>query len=377
MGSEIIVVIVVATALVFDFTNGFHDTANVVATSISTRAMPPRVAVGYAAILNFVGAFISLEVAATVAKDVVSVQANSVGLLAVFAGLVGAIAWNLITWYFGLPSSSSHALIGGMVGAVLVAEGPDYVFFADGILGKVIVPGIVAPILAFVVAGLAILFLYRIIGRLRPGPVTGGFRLGQVISGGMLALAHGTNDAQKTMGVITLALVANGTVSEANFHVPDWVVVTSATAIALGTYVGGWRIIKTMGSRIHKMDAAQGFAAQGAGATVILAASHVGYPLSTTQTISGAVIGSGAAKRLSAVRWGVAGNIVLAWVLTLPAAAAIGGVTFLVTRAFGTGAAGPVIVSAAILVGGAILFARRSREGAAPGVVPAPGSTSS
>jgi inorganic phosphate transporter, PiT family len=377
MGSEIIVVIVVATALIFDFTNGFHDTANVVATSISTRAMPPRVAVGYAAILNFVGAFISLEVAATVANDVVSVQTNSVGLLAVFAGLVGAIAWNLITWYFGLPSSSSHALIGGMVGAVLVAEGPDNVFFADGILGKVIVPGIVAPILAFVVGGLAILFLYRIVGRLRPGPVTGGFRLGQVISGGMLALAHGTNDAQKTMGVITLALVANGTVSEANFHVPDWVVVTSATAIALGTYVGGWRIIKTMGSRIHKMDAAQGFAAQGAGATVILAASHVGYPLSTTQTISGAVIGSGAAKRLSAVRWGVAGNIVLAWVLTLPAAAFIGGVTFLVTRAFGTGAAGPVIVSTAIVVGGAILFARRSREGAAPGVVPAPGSSSS
>ena len=371
MGSEIIVVIVVATALVFDFTNGFHDTANVVATSISTRAMPPKVAVGYAAVLNFVGAFISLEVAATVANDVVSVQSNSVGLLAVFAGLVGAIAWNLITWYFGLPSSSSHALIGGMVGAVLVAEGADNVFFADGILGKVVVPGIVAPILAFVVGGLAIVFIYGIIGRLRPGPVTGGFRLGQVISGGLLALAHGTNDAQKTMGVITLALVANGTVSEADFHVPDWVVITSATAISLGTYVGGWRIIKTMGSRIHKMDAAQGFAAQGAGATVIMAASHVGFPLSTTQTISGAVIGSGAAKRVSAVRWGVAGNIVLAWVLTLPAAAAIGAITFLVTRAFGTGALGPIVVSTAIVVGGSVLFARRSREGAAPGVVPA------
>jgi inorganic phosphate transporter, PiT family len=376
MGAEIIVVIVVATALVFDFTNGFHDTANVVATSISTRAMPPKVAVGYAAVLNFVGAFISLEVAATVAKDVVSVQANSVGLLAVFAGLIGAIAWNLITWYFGLPSSSSHALIGGMVGAVLVAEGPDYVFFAEGILGKVVVPGIVAPILAFVVGGLAIVFIYGIIGRLRPGPVTGGFRLGQVISGGLLALAHGTNDAQKTMGVITLALVANGTVSEANFHVPDWVVITSATAISLGTYVGGWRIIKTMGSRIHKMDAAQGFAAQGAGATVIMAASHVGFPLSTTQTISGAVIGSGAAKRVSAVRWGVAGNIVLAWVLTLPAAALIGGFTFIITRAFGTGALGPIVVSTAIVVGGAVLFARRSREGAAPGVVPATESSS-
>jgi PiT family inorganic phosphate transporter len=377
MGSEIIVVIVVATALIFDFTNGFHDTANVVATSISTRAMPPRVAVGYASVLNFVGAFISLEVAATVAKDVVSIQANSVGLLAVFGGLVGAIAWNLITWYFGLPSSSSHALIGGMVGAVFVAEGADNVFFQEGILGKVMIPALVAPVLAFLVGGLAILGLYRIVGRLRPGPVTGGFRLGQVISGGLLALAHGTNDAQKTMGVITLALVANGTIAEDNFHVPDWVVVTSATAIALGTYVGGWRIIKTMGSRIHKMDAAQGFAAQGAGATVILAASHVGFPLSTTHTISGAVIGSGAAKRLSAVRWGVAGNIVLAWVLTLPAAAVIGAVTFLLTRAFGTGPAGPIIVSTAILGGSAVLFARRSREGAPPGVVPAPGGSQS
>src|ERR671931_1009383 len=213
MGSEIIVVIVVATALIFDFTNGFHDTANVVATSISTRAMPPRVAVGYASILNFVGAFISLEVAATVATDVVSVNANSIGLLAVFGGLVGAIAWNLITWYFGLPSSSSHALIGGMVGAVFVAEGHEKVFFQEGILGKVMIPALVAPVVAFVVGGLAILVLYRVVGRLRPGPATGGFRFGQVISGGLLALAHGTNDAQKTMGVITLALVANGTLS--------------------------------------------------------------------------------------------------------------------------------------------------------------------
>ena len=375
MGSEIIVVIVVATALIFDFTNGFHDTANVVATSISTRAMPPRVAVGYAAILNFVGAFISLEVAATVANDVVSVQSNSVGLLAVFAGLVGAIAWNLITWYFGLPSSSSHALIGGMVGAVFVAEGADNVFFQEGILGKVMIPAIVAPTLAFIVGGLAIVMLYRIVGRLRPRPVTGGFRFGQVLSGGMLALAHGTNDAQKTMGVITLALVANGNLSADEFHVPDWVVISAATAIALGTYVGGWRIIRTMGSRIHKMDAVQGFAAQGAGSTVILAASHVGFPLSTTHTISGAVIGSGAAKRLSAVRWGVAGNIVVAWILTLPAAAVIGGLTFLITRAFGTGAVGPIVVSLSILVGTVVLLARRSREGAAPGVVPAAGSS--
>jgi inorganic phosphate transporter, PiT family len=367
MESDVIVVIVVATALAFDFTNGFHDTANVVATSISTRAMAPRVAVGYAAVLNFVGAFISLEVAATVAKDVV--DPDAIGLLAVFAGLVGAIAWNLITWYFGLPSSSSHALIGGIVGAVLVADGPDAVFFETGILGKVMIPALVAPLLAFVVAGLAILLLYRIVGPLRPAPVTRGFRAGQVISGGLLALAHGTNDAQKTMGVITLALVANGTIASDDFHVPDWVVVSAAAAIALGTYVGGWRIIKTMGSRIHKMDSAQGFAAQGSGAAVILASSHVGFPLSTTQTISGAVIGSGAAKRLSAVRWGVAGNIVVAWVLTLPGAAAIGAFTYGLTRVFGTGAAGPIVVSALILAGAALAFIRRAQQG--PPVSPA------
>jgi PiT family inorganic phosphate transporter len=363
MESDIIVVIVVATALVFDFTNGFHDTANVVATSISTRAMPPRLAVGYAAVLNFAGAFISLEVAATVANDVV--DPGSIGLLAVFGGLVGAITWNLITWYFGLPSSSSHALIGGIVGAVLVADGADAVFFEQGILGKVMIPALVAPTLAFVVGGLAILALYRIVGGLRPSPVGRLFRAGQVMSGGLLALAHGTNDAQKTMGVITLALLANGTIAQDDFHVPDWVVVAAAAAIALGTYVGGWRIIKTMGSRIHKMDSAQGFAAQGAGAAVILASSEVGFPLSTTHTISGAVIGAGAAKRLSAVRWGVAGNIVAAWVLTLPAAAAVGALTYGVTRIFGTGAAGPVIVSTLILIGAALLFTRRAQVSAA------------
>ena len=201
---------------------------------------------------------------------------------------MGAIAWNLATWYFGLPSSSSHALIGGIVGAVLVAEGPDAVFFEDGILGKVMVPALVAPLLAFAVAGLSILLLYRITGRQKPRLVVRGFRLGQVLSGGLLALAHGTNDAQKTMGVIALALVAHGTLSASDPTPPTWVVVSAAAAIALGTYVGGWRIIRTMGSRIHKMDSAQGFAAQGAGAAVILAATQGGFPLSTTHTISGA-----------------------------------------------------------------------------------------
>ena len=359
MESDLILVIVVGTALAFDFTNGFHDTANVVATSISTRAMAPRIAVLFAAILNFVGAFISLEVAATVATGIV--EADLVTPTIVFGGLMGAIAWNLITWYFGLPSSSSHALIGGVVGAAFAAEGSAAVK-GDGLIGKVAVPALVAPTLAFVVAGIAILVIYRIAGHLRPGPVNRGFRLGQVISGGMLALAHGTNDAQKTMGIITLALVTNGSLSS-DAGVPDWVVISAATAIALGTYVGGWRIIKTMGSRIHKMDTAQGFAAQGAGATVILAASHVGYPLSTTHTISGAVIGAGAAKRLSAVRWGVAGNIFLAWVLTLPAAAGIGATVYGVTRIFGTGAVGPVVVTIIALALITVAVARRIQRG--------------
>ena len=359
MGEDLILVIVVATALAFDFTNGFHDTANVVATAISTRAAPPRLAVTLAAILNFVGAFISLEVAATVANGIVN--ATVISSTMVFAGLVGAIAWNLATWYFGLPSSSSHALIGGMVGAAFAAAGADAVL-GEGILGKVLVPALIAPLLAFAVAALGILVAYRIVGSLRPGSVSRGYRAGQLVSGGLLALSHGTNDAQKTMGVITLALVAHGTIAPDNFYVPTWVVVSAATAIALGTYMGGWRIIKTMSSRIIKMDAAQGFSAQGAGAAVILASSHFGYPLSTTHVINGGIMGAGAAKRLSAVRWGVAGNIFIAWLLTLPMAAAIGALVYGITALFGSGALGPVLVSAAMLVGVLWLFARRLRE---------------
>jgi inorganic phosphate transporter, PiT family len=356
--ADLILGIVVAAALAFDFTNGFHDTANVVATSVSTRAMQPRFAVGYAAVLNFAGAFISLEVAATVAEDIV--DPLEITTTVIFAGLVGAICWNLITWYYGLPSSSSHALIGGVVGATFVAAGAGAVF-GDGILGDVLVPAVVAPLLAFVVGGLAITICYWIVGRQRPGPVTRGFRYGQVLSGGMLALAHGTNDAQKTMGVITLALIANGNLSE-SADVPTWVVIAAATAIALGTYTGGWRIIRTMGTRIIKMDAAQGFSAQGAGAAVILASSHFGFPLSTTQVIAGGVMGAGAGKRVSAVRWGVAGNIVVAWLLTLPAAAGIGGLVYLFTDLF-PGAVGPLIVSVLGVAAIAATFARRIRRG--------------
>ena len=360
MSADIILVIVVGTALAFDFTNGFHDTANVVATSISTRAASPQVAIAFAALLNFAGAFISISVAATVANDVV--DASVITPTVVFAGLIGAIAWNLITWYFGLPSSSSHALIGGVVGSAVVASGFDAVL-ADGIVGKVLIPAVVAPPLAFSVAGIGIGLVYRIVGRQRPGTVTRGFRYGQLVSGGMLALAHGTNDAQKTMGVITLALIANGTLAT-GADPPLWVIVSAATAIALGTYSGGWRIIRTTGTRIIKMDSAQGFAAQGAGAAVILASTHYGFPLSTTHVINGGVMGAGAGKRLSAVRWGVAGNIFVAWLLTLPAAAAIGGVTYAVSHIFGTGAVGPVLISATALLLIALAFVRRSRQGA-------------
>jgi inorganic phosphate transporter, PiT family len=356
---DVVLWIVVGSALAFDFTNGFHDTANAVATSISTRAMPPRVAVGLAAVLNFVGAFLSLQVAATIASGIV--DADLITPSIVFAGLIGAIAWNLATWYFGLPSSSSHALIGGVVGSAFVAEGSKAVLGA-GIVEKVVVPALVAPVLALVVCAIAISIAYRIVGHRHPGPVTRGFRLGQIISGSLFSLSHGTNDAQKTMGIIFLALVANGNLSE-SADVPTWVVLSAATAIALGTYVGGWRIIRTMGSRIIKMDPAQGFAAQGAGAAVILSASHVGFPLSTTHVISGAIMGAGAAKRVSAVRWGVAGNIVGAWVLTLPAAAAVGGLTYAVVALFGSHEAGPVVVAVLLLALLTAAFVRRLATG--------------
>lgn len=357
MPSDLLLVIVVGAALLFDFTNGFHDTANVVATSISTRALPPRLAIALAAILNFIGAFLSLKVAATIASGLV--DTGAITLQIVFAGLIGAILWNLLTWWFGLPSSSSHALIGGVVGAMLAAVGPSAVDGA-GLLGKVVLPAFVAPTLAFVVAGLSILFVYRIVGHLRPGPVSRGFRLGQVASGSLLALAHGTNDAQKTMGVITLALVAHGSLPAEDPEVPFWVVFSAATAIALGTYSGGWRIIRTMGSKIIKMDAAQGFTAQGSGAAVILAATHVGFPLSTTHVISGGVVGAGAAKRLSAVKWGVAGNMAIAWVLTIPAAGLTGAVAYGISAAAGGGTAGPIVVT--VLVLGLLGLFARSRQ---------------
>ncbi|HET6864880.1 MAG TPA: anion permease [Solirubrobacteraceae bacterium] len=353
---ETLLVVVIVTALAFDFTNGFHDTANAVAASISTRAMPPRIAVTFSAVLNFVGAFISLKVATTIASGIVSASATTTSV--VFAALLGAIAWNLVTWSLGLPSSSSHALIGGLVGAAWAAQGAGAIQ-ATGILDKVIVPAILSPTLAFVVAWVSILLTYRVVGRRRPGVVNRGFRLGQVLSSGLLSLSHGTNDGQKTMGVITLALVAAGSISSAHVYVPTWVIVASACSIAFGTYAGGWRIIKTTGMRIIKMDPSQGFAAQSAGAAAILAASHSGFPISTTHVINGGVMGAGAAKRLSAVRWGVAGNIVVAWMLTLPAAALASAGAYGLTRLLGGGMTGSLVLFVVGLLALLLIFGRR------------------
>jgi inorganic phosphate transporter, PiT family len=347
MSADVVLVIVVLIALAFDFTNGFHDTANVVATSISTGALAPRRAIALASLLNFVGAFISLKVADTVGQGFVDVDAVTVTVL--FAALAGAISWNLVSWYLGLPSSSSHALIGGLVGAVVAASGWAAVD-GNGLVTKLIVPAIIAPLLACFAAWMSVVLVFRIVAYCRPGTVGRSFRAGQIGSSSLLALAHGTNDAQKTMGVIALALVASGKISADNFHVPFWVVFASATAISLGTFSGGWRIIKTLGTRLAQIDAQQGFVAQTAGAAVILAASHGGYPLSTTHVITGGITGAGAGKRFSTVDWSVARQIVVAWALTLPCAALMAAFVYGILTMFGSGDAGPIVVSAGMLL---------------------------
>jgi inorganic phosphate transporter, PiT family len=345
---DVIVALVVVAALTFDFTNGFHDTANAMATTIATGALKPRIAVGIAAILNFAGAFISITVAATVAKGIVN--AGVVTPTVIFAGLIGAIAWNLITWWFGVPSSSSHALIGGMLGSAIAAIGTSAVEW-DGVLSKVIVPALIAPVLAGVVALGATVIVYRLIRNFARDRAERGFRWAQVASSSMVALAHGTNDAQKTMGVISLALIANGNLSSNNFHVPDWVVFSCATAIALGTYTGGWRIIKTLGTKVTEVRAPQGFSSEEVAATVILASSHFGYPLSTTHVVSGAVTGSGVGRPGAQVDWAIARRIVTGWVLTLPAAGLTAAIVFEITDIFGTDSAvGPAAVTVILAI---------------------------
>jgi PiT family inorganic phosphate transporter len=316
---DVLLVVVVVVALGFDFTNGFHDTANAVATSISTRALSPRLAVLVAAVANLAGAFVTTAVAKTVGKGII--DTGLADEQTVLAALVGAIVWNLITWWRGLPSSSSHALIGGLVGAALVQSGTKGVQW-HGIAHSVAIPAVAAPAIAFASAFLLLLAIYWLFVWLTPGVANRTFRLGQLASGTWVAFTHGANDAQKTMGVITLALVTSG--HQARFdHIPTWVILAAGLAIGAGTYVGGWRIMRTLGQRVFSMDPASGFAAQTTAGVTIYLATHFGYPLSTTHVISGSVMGAGATRRLSAVRWGVAGTIVFAWVLTIPAAALV------------------------------------------------------
>ena len=319
-----ILIAIVAIALLFDYTNGFHDTANAIATSVSTRAIPPRVAVLMAAILNFVGALVSTSVAKTVGEGIVNTDLVTLPL--VLSALIGAVVWNLVTWYFGLPSSSSQALFGGLIGAMIAAAGVSGVEWS-GVVQKIIIPMIASPILGFVVAWLAMTGLFWVLRRRSPAPTHRNFRFAQWFSTGFIAFSHGGNDAQKTMGIITLALVASGQITD--FVVPLWVTLACAFAMALGTYSGGWRIIHTMGSKVIKLDPVQGFTAQTSAATIIQLATHFGFPVSTTHTITAAIMGVGSTQRLTAVRWGVAGNIAVAWVLTLPAAALVAGLVYL------------------------------------------------
>jgi PiT family inorganic phosphate transporter len=315
VSGEILLVLVVAVALLFDFTNGFHDTANAIATSVSTRALSPRQAVAVAALANLAGAFVTTAVAKTVGQGIIDTGLAT--QQTILAALLGAIAWNLATWYVGLPSSSSHALFGGLIGAALVQSGSEGVEW-DGIYEKIAIPGIASPIFGFLGAFVLLLAIYWAFVWITPGVGNRLFRIGQLASGTWFAFTHGANDAQKTMGVIALALFAHGSIDE--FYIPTWVKVAAGVAIALGTYVGGWRIIRTLGQRVFSMDPPSGFAAQASAGTTLYVATHFGFPVSTTQCISGAVMGAGATKRFSAVRWGVAGNIVFAWVLTIPAA---------------------------------------------------------
>jgi inorganic phosphate transporter, PiT family len=321
-----IIIAVVGVALVFDYTNGFHDAANAIATSVSTRALTPRVALIMAAIMNFVGAFLGQEVANTVGS-VISPPDGVHGLVIVMSGLLGAISWNMITWYYGLPSSSSHALIGGLVGAAL-ASGTLVKW--DVIVEKIVIPMVASPLFGFAAAFALMLAIMWIFRRRNPHRVNRGFRLAQTVSAAAMALGHGLQDAQKTMGVIFLSLTVGGYASPGD-DIPQWVILSAAGAISLGTYAGGWRIMRTLGRRIIALDPPQGFAAEAAAATVLYgAAIQFGAPVSTTHTITTAIMGVGATKRLSAVRWGVAGNIVTAWVLTIPAAALVAWVAYFV-----------------------------------------------
>ncbi|MET8410466.1 inorganic phosphate transporter [Streptomyces sp. NPDC005195] len=346
--------IVIVTALVFDFTNGFHDTANAMATTISTGALKPKTAVAMSAVLNLVGAFLSVEVAKTISGGLIN--ESGIRTEVIFAALVGAILWNLLTWLLGLPSSSSHALFGGLIGAAVMSAGWSSVN-GSTVVTKVLLPAVAAPIVAGLAAMLATRLTYRISGRTDQRATAKGYRAGQIASAGLVSLAHGTNDAQKTMGIITLALVTGGVIAPGS-NPPTWVIVSAGTAIALGTYLGGWRIIRTMGKGLTDLAPQQGFAAQTSAATAILASSHIGFSLSTTQVCSGAVMGSGLGRKGGVVRWSTATRMFVAWGLTLPAAGLAGAAAEFLTKQGTWG----IVLTGALLVAGAGVIRTLSRR---------------
>jgi PiT family inorganic phosphate transporter len=348
------VIIVVVTALIFDFTNGFHDTANAMATSIATGALKPRTAVALSAVLNLVGAFLSVEVAKTISGGIVDDAKITPAII--FGGLVGAIMWNLVTWYAGLPSSSSHALFGGLIGATWVASGVDAIHFAK-VVDKVLVPAVVAPLVAGLVAALATIVVYRLKKATDPRVSHTGFKIGQVASASLVSLAHGTNDAQKTMGIITLALITSGSLAPGSAP-PVWVIISAGLAIALGTYLGGWRITQTLGRGLTTIEPAQGFAAQTSTATAILASSHLGFALSTTHVASGGIMGSGLGRDRHGVKWGTMGKMAAGWLFTLPASGIVGAIAGKWASSGATGVIGVAVIGGAVAVGIWILSRR-------------------
>ncbi len=354
-GNDTLLALVVVTALGFDFTNGFHDTGNAMATSIATGALPPRIAVAMSGVLNLVGAFLSFSVAATIASGLV--QTHMVTPTVVFAGLVGGILWNLSTWFLGIPSSSSHALIGGVIGSTLAAAGGHAVQW-HGLVSKVVLPALFSPVIAGGVAIVGTYLVYRISRGVPEQARSRGFRIGQIGSASMVSLAHGTNDAQKTMGVITLALIANGSLHSGS-KAPAWVIVSCAVAISLGTYIGGWRVIRALGKGLTEIESPQGMAAESASAATILLSSSFGYSLSTTHVATGSILGAGVGKRGAEVRWNVAGRMATAWVLTLPSAGIVGALAF--KAANGIGGQAGVSVIFVVLAAAATAFYLRSR----------------
>ncbi|HLO35211.1 MAG TPA: inorganic phosphate transporter [Candidatus Deferrimicrobium sp.] len=331
-GLTLLLLAVLALAVLFDYINGFHDTANAIATSVSTRALRPEHAILMSATANFVGALTGTAVAKTISSGLATTPDGSTGQTIVAAALIGAIIWNLITWRFGIPSSSSHALIGGLLGAVIASVGASAIK-VQGVIDKVIVPLVLSPVLGVLIGFLMMVVILNVFRRANPRRMNDRFRRLQVLSAGFMAFSHGSNDAQKTMGIMTLALIAAG-ILPPDATIPLWVIVLAATAISFGTAAGGWRIIRTMGQKVVKLDPVHGFAAETTAASIILTASHFGMPVSTTHVISSAIIGVGASTRLSAVRWGVAGNIVIAWILTIPASALAAGIAYVVVSPF-------------------------------------------